>query len=57
MPRDLPDVAHDVISEEVKLAISVGDLQGLLRNAERSGERTVKVGTVWSRRPDKDLEL
>ena len=41
---DLPDVAHDVISEEVKLAISVGDLQGLLRNAERSGERTVKLG-------------
>jgi hypothetical protein len=41
---DLPDVAHDVISEEVKLALGVGDLEGLVRNAERNGDTAVKLG-------------
>jgi AbiTii len=41
---DLPDVAHGVISEELKLAHGVGDLQALVRNAERKGETAVKLG-------------
>jgi hypothetical protein len=41
---DLPDVAQDIITEEVKMAHGVGDLQGLVRNAERDGQRTVKLG-------------
>ena len=32
---DLPDLAQDVISEELRLGQSVGDLDALARNAER----------------------
>lgn len=39
----LPDVAHDVISEEVKLAQGVGDLEALVRNAEREGTSSLKL--------------
>lgn len=41
---DLPDVAHGHISEELKLAHGVGDLQALVRNAERVGKSAVKMG-------------
>jgi AbiTii len=41
---DLPDVAQNVISEELKLAHGIGDLQGLVQNAERTGETVVKLG-------------
>src|SRR5262249_53599063 len=41
---DLPDVAQDIITEEVKLVQGVGDLQGLVRNAERDGQGSVKLG-------------
>ena len=41
---DLPDVAQDVISEELKLAHGIGDLQALVRNAERAGKTAVKMG-------------
>ena len=40
---DLPAVAHESISEELKLAHGVGDLQGLVRNAERSGKTAVMM--------------
>ncbi len=45
---ELPDVAHDVVSEELKLAHGVGDLQGLVRNAVRSGETSVKLSPAGS---------
>ena len=42
---DLPDVAQELhINEELKLAHGVGDLQALVRNAERAGETSVKLG-------------
>lgn len=40
---DLPEFAQEHISEEVKLARGVGDMQALVRNAERSGDTTVKL--------------
>jgi hypothetical protein len=40
---DLPDVAHGSIGEELKLAHGVGDLQALVRNAERSGKTAVRM--------------
>jgi hypothetical protein len=41
--RDLPTVAHEYISEELKLAHGVGDLQAQVRNAERSGKTAVRM--------------
>jgi hypothetical protein len=41
--RDLPAVAHEYISEELKLAHGVGDLQAQVRNAERSGKTAVRM--------------
>lgn len=39
----LPDVAKNVLTEEVKLAFGVGDLENLARAAEREGKSTVKL--------------
>jgi len=44
-PTDLPDVVQGHISEELRLAYGVGDIQALIRNAERSGQRTVKLSS------------
>ncbi|MEV7230931.1 hypothetical protein AB0M79_28520 [Polymorphospora sp. NPDC051019] len=40
---DLPEVVREHITEEVKFAHGVGDLQALLRNTERSGETSVNL--------------
>jgi hypothetical protein len=45
---DLPVVAQDVISEELKLAHGIADLQGLVQGAERAGETVVKLGPPGS---------
>jgi hypothetical protein len=45
---ELPDVAHGLISEELKLAHGVGDLQALVRNAERAGNTAVKMSPPGS---------
>jgi hypothetical protein len=39
----LPDVDRNVLTEEVKLALGVGDLENLVRSAEREGKSTVKM--------------
>lgn len=39
----LPDVARDVVTEELKLAHGVSDLENLVRNAERDAKSTVKM--------------
>jgi hypothetical protein len=40
---DLPDFAQDHISEKLRLAQGVGDLQALVRNAENAGKTAVKL--------------
>jgi hypothetical protein len=45
---DLPDVAHGIISEELKLAHGVGDLLALVRNADRDGKSAVKMSPPGS---------
>lgn len=45
---DLPDVVRDHISEELKLAHGVGDLQALLRNTANAGETSVKLAPPGS---------
>jgi AbiTii len=39
----LPDMARDIVTEEVKVAHGVGDLEALVRGAEREGKSTVKM--------------
>jgi AbiTii len=45
---DLPDFAQDVISEELWLGQSVGDLDALARNARNAGKASVKMSPPGS---------
>ena len=45
---DLPDFAQDVISEELRLGQSVGDLDALARNARNAGKASVKMSPPGS---------